>query len=96
MSPVESESLYLHEPRYAEGVCFNNSILPFSEKTLRKSRKFSAKTPLMPLTQPYTQSTFLLFMAACITPASVALIAAVGPPDCPTSKFFFVVIPPIY
>ena len=47
----------------------------------------SAIRPSMPFFIPYTLSMSSECIAPKITPASVALIAAVGPPDCPTIAF---------
>src|SRR4030042_2102343 len=80
-------SLYLHEPIAAEGVCLSAVMVwGFSAEMSNKS---SLKTPNMPLVAPITRLILLDFIASWMTPQTLELITAVGPPDCATIALAF-------
>ena len=65
-------------------------ILLFCSKTVSlRFMKSSRNTPSTPYFAPYTFPISSRSKASLITPERLALITAVGPPDCATNKFFF-------
>ena len=83
-------NLYLQEPRYEPGVVFTNSSSPERFNSSISMTRPSAN-PSIPLIMPNTApKESFLFNASLTTPYKLALITAVGPPDCPTITFFFI------
>ena len=65
-------------------------ILLFCSKIVSlRFMKSSRNTPSTPYFAPYTFPISSRSKASLITPERLALITAVGPPDCATNKFFF-------
>ena len=89
--PSISGSLYLHDPRNADGVLLRSARSCESLMWSFRSTMSSLRSPSIPQCIPYIFFT-PASLAASMTPARLELITAVGPPDCPTIKFPFTLI----
>ena len=70
-----------HDPSADDGVFSSKSSLDLSAKISLKLQNLSSRMPSIPFSAPYTVPIDQFSIVPRITPASDALIAAVGPPD---------------